>query len=191
MTLQTRTSTLCLVTLALGTSVVVGSAQSRPSEHEQFWANLTALCGKAYEGKGIEAPPGNTTYVDKRLVMHVRRCEADVVYIPFHVGENRSRTWVISRTNRGLLLKHDHRHEDGTEDAVTQYGGHTINAGTTVRQDFPTDNPSGAPTIWFLELVPGKVFAYGLRREGTDRRFRMEFDLSREVPAPPVPWGHK
>jgi len=188
---MTRTSTLCLVTLALGTSVVVGAAQLRPSEHEQFWANLTALCGKAYEGKGIEAPAGNTTYVDKRLVMHVRRCEADVVYIPFHVGENRSRTWVISRTDRGLLLKHDHRHEDGTEDAVTQYGGHTVNAGTTVRQDFPTDNPNGAPTIWFLELVPGKVFAYGLRREGTDRRFRMEFDLSREVPAPPVPWGHK
>lgn len=188
---MTRTFTIWLVTLALGASVLLASPQSRPAEHEQFWTNLTALCGKAFEGKGIEAPAGNTTYVDKRLVMQVRRCEPDVVYIPFHVGENRSRTWVITRTDRGLLLKHDHRHEDGTEDAVTQYGGHTTNAGSAVRQDFPTDRPDGAPTIWFLELVPGKKFAYGLRREGTDRRFRMEFDLSREVPAPPAPWGHK
>lgn len=172
-------------------TVSPASGQSRAQEQDQFWMNLTALCGKAFEGRGVEAPAGNTTYTDKRLVMHVRRCEPDVVYVPFHVGENRSRTWVISRTDRGLRLKHDHRHEDGTEDAVTQYGGDTGAPGTPVRQDFPTDNPAGAPTIWYLELVPGKTFVYGLRREGTDRRFRMEFDLSKEVPAPPAPWGHK
>lgn len=176
---------------ALAMTLTPVPGQSRAEEQEQFWKNLTALCGKAFEGKGIEAPAGNTTYVDKRLVMHVRRCEPDVVSVPFHVGENRSRTWVISRTDRGLRLKHDHRHEDGTEDAVTQYGGDTVAAGTAVRQDFPTDNPAGSPTIWYLELVPGKTFAYGLRREGTDRRFRMEFDLSRPVPPPPAPWGHK
>ncbi len=189
---MTRICTItCCLALGLEAAFVLASSQPRPREQEQFWASLTALCGKAYEGKGVEAPPGNTTYTGKRLVMHVRRCEPDAVYIPFHVGENRSRSWVITRTNKGLLLRHDHRHEDGTEDAVTQYGGYAIDAGTSVRQQFPTDKPNGPPTIWFLELVPGKVFAYGLRREGTDRRFRMEFDLSREVTAPPAPWGHK
>ena len=180
-----------LIVLTLGAPAADGPGQRRAKEHEQFWGSLKALCGKAFEGKGSQAPPGNTTYVDKRLVMHVRRCEPDVVYIPFHVGENRSRTWVVSRTADGLRLKHDHRHEDGTEDTITQYGGHTTAPGTGTRQDFPTDTPSGAPTVWFLEIVPGKMFAYGLRREGTDRRFRMEFDLSKEVSLPPAPWGHK
>ena len=178
-----------MVTLILGDGPAYG--QSPSSEQERFWASLTALCNKAFEGRAVEAPAGNTTYLDKRLVMHVRRCEPNVIYIPFHVGENRSRTWVISRTERGLRLKHDHRHEDGTEDAVTQYGGDTAANGTVVRQDFPTDNPKGAPTIWFVELHLGRFFAYGLRREGTDRRFRIEFDLAKEVPPPPAPWGHK
>ncbi len=179
-----------VVAWLLAAPATTTDAQSRSREQELFWTHLTALCGKAFEGKGVEAPAGNTTYVDKRLVMHVRRCEADVIAIPFHVGENRSRTWVVTRTPAGLRLKHDHRHEDGTEDAVTQYGGDTAAAGTAVRQDFPTDNPARGLTIWFLELEPGRRFAYGLRREGSDRRFRMEFDLTREVAPPPAPWGH-
>ena len=118
--ISTMTSS-SLIALALSASAATGPEQTRSKEQEQFWASLIALCGKAFEGQGIEAPTGNTTYVEKRLVMHVRRCEPDVVYIPFHVGEDRSRTWVITRTAQGLRLKHDHRHEDGTEDAVTQY----------------------------------------------------------------------
>ena len=111
---MTRICTItCCLALGLEAAFVLASSQPRPREQEQFWASLTALCGKAYEGKGVEAPPGNTTYTGKRLVMHVRRCEPDAVYIPFHVGENRSRSWVITRTNKGLLLRHDHRHEDG------------------------------------------------------------------------------
>ena len=33
-------------------------------------------------------------------------------------------------------LKHVHRHEDGTEDRVSQYGGDTRNEGSAVFQDF-------------------------------------------------------
>jgi hypothetical protein len=55
--------------------------------------------------------------------MHVRTCSENALRIPFHVGDDHSRTWVITRTENGLRLKHDHRHEDGSEDAVTQYGG--------------------------------------------------------------------
>ena len=48
--------------------------------------------------------------------MHVRECSEDAIRIPFHVGEDRSRTWVVTRTANGLRLKHDHRHEDGSEE---------------------------------------------------------------------------
>jgi len=50
--------------------------------------------------------------------------------------------------------------------------------------------PEAATNVWTIEIVPGELFAYGLRREGTDRRFRVEFDLTRPIDPPPAPWGH-
>lgn len=163
-------------------------------EQQQFWNALSALCDQAFEGRAIEAPAGDTTFND-HLVMHVRECADDAIRIPFHVGEDRSRTWVITRTADVLRLKHDHRHEDGTEDEITQYGGDTESAGTAQRQEFRADAhtsgliPEAATNVWTVEVVPGEMFAYALRREGTDRRFRIEFDLSEPVPPPPPPWG--
>jgi len=118
------------------------------------------------------------------------------VRIPLHVGEDRSRTWVITRSDSGLRLKHDHRHEEGSADRITQYGGDTRDAGLATRQEFYADSltaaliPAARTNVWTMELRPleGR-FAYALRREGTDRRFRIEFDLSRPVAAPPPPWG--
>jgi hypothetical protein len=127
--------------------------------------------------------------------MHVRECSGDTIRIPFHVGENRSRTWVLTRTEAGLRLKHDHRHEDGSEDSVTQYGGDTRDAGTAGRQEFHADSltaaliPAARTNVWTIELVPGERFVYALRREGTERRFRAEFDLSQPAATPPPPWG--
>jgi hypothetical protein len=164
-------------------------------EQEAFWSHLAALCGRAFEGQLVEAPPGDTTFAGKRLVAHVRECSPAEIRVPFHVGEDRSRTWVFTRTPAGLRLKHDHRHEDGSEDEVTQYGGDTAAPGTATRQEFPADAhtagliPAARTNVWTVEVVPGRHYAYALRREGTDRRFRIEFPLEREVPAPPPPWG--
>lgn len=173
------------------------TAAERPSP-EVFWQNLTALCGQAFEGRVVEGTaPSDAAFKDQRLVMHVRACGADEIRIPFHVGANRSRTWVITRTATGLRLKHDHRHEDGSEDSVTQYGGHSLETGAAERQDFPADKftagliPTAASNIWTLTIVPGKTFGYGLRREAEGRRFRVEFDLTKPVAPPPPPWGTK
>jgi hypothetical protein len=122
------------------------------------------------------------------------------VRIPFHVGEDRSRTWVLTRSAAGLSLKHDHRHEDGSEDKLTQYGGTSVEPGTQTRQEFPADAFSKAlferegravsvTNVWAMEIAPGRNFAYELRRPG--RFFRVEFDLSRPVPLPPPAWGVK
>jgi hypothetical protein len=164
-------------------------------EQEQFWANLQQLCGNAYEGRLVEAPEADTTFVDRRLVMHVRGCESNRLQIPFHVGENRSRTWILTLVEDGIELKHDHRHEDGTDDDVTFYGGTTAAAGTAQRQEFPADEftaaliPAAATNVWTVEILPGETFAYAVRREGTDRRIRVEFDLTDPVAPPPAPWG--
>jgi hypothetical protein len=160
----------------------------------EFFAAVRELCGNAYEGRVTEAPPGDTTF-DDRLVMHVRNCDSNVIRIPFHVGENRSRTWVITRLEDGMRLKHDHRHEDGSDDEITLYGGDTGSEGTAREQTFPADEftaslvPGAVSNVWTLEIVPGEVFVYRLNRAGTDRRFRIEFDLTNPVEAPPPPWG--
>ena len=80
-----------------------------------------------------------------------------------------------------------HRHDDGTEDKVSRYGGDTATAGSATRQDFPADEFSkqlflanklerSVTNVWTVEIVPGKHFAYELRRP--NRFFRVEFDLA-------------
>lgn len=163
-----------------------------------FFAALRSLCGKAYEGRVVTSDAADRDMAGQRLVMHVRQCSDAAVLIPFHVGANRSRTWVISRTATGLRLKHDHRHEDGGQDVLTQYGGDTAGPGSASRQEFPADRhsrdlftarniPQSATNVWAVEVQPGRVFAYELRRAG--RHFRVEFDLTRPVAPPPPPWG--
>ncbi|MDP1891796.1 MAG: hypothetical protein Q8K55_12965, partial [Gemmatimonadaceae bacterium] len=45
------------------------------------------------------------------------------------------------------------------------------------------------PNVWAMEIEPGRRFVYELARPG--RLFRVEFDLTRQVPVPPAPWGHQ
>jgi hypothetical protein len=166
------------------------------NEQDMFWDSLHALCGSAFEGQVVQGSPGDTAFIGKTLIMHVRDCSAEAVYTAFNVGDDRSRTWIITRTENGLRLKHDHRHRDGSEDAITQYGGDTRTPGTAQRQEFFADAhtedliPAAATNVWTVEILPDRTFGYALRREGTDRRFRVEFDLTRAVATPSPSWGH-
>jgi len=192
--------------LVLASALFVGCTTSPPTARlapaDAFMANLRTLCGKAYAGRvRIDTPPapGVNAFAGKALVMHVRDCEPDTIRIPFHVGTDRSRTWVVTRTATGLRLKHDHRHADGSADAVTQYGGDTTTAGSATRQAFPVDAESIAMfgrerlaasinNTWALEIEPGTRFVYELSRPG-GRLFQVEFDLRSAVPLPPPAWG--
>jgi hypothetical protein len=166
-----------------------------------FMANLSELCGQAFAGQLVSTDEGDADIASVPLVMHVASCAPDQIRIPFHVGDDRSRTWVITDTGTGLQLKHDHRHEDGSEDAVTQYGGDTADLGTANRQEFPVDAESIAlfereglavsvTNVWAVE-VNDQVFAYELRRPAgeNERFFRVEFDLTTPVETPPPAWG--
>jgi hypothetical protein len=192
--------TLCsLLTLPHSTGVL---ADIPSAAADAFLESIRQSCGKAYQGHIVANEPAsaNDPFSGKRLVLHVRECSDREIRIPFHVGDDRSRTFVLTRTPHGLRLKHDHRHEDGSEDKLTMYGGDTIRAGSAGRQEFPADAESKAlfereglkasvANTWAIEIDPGKVIAYELLRPG--RRFRVEFDLGKPVAAPPPPWGHE
>lgn len=167
------------------------------SPNNVFWKELEKMCGKAFAGTVVAAPAEDTTFKDKTLVMHVRSCEKDRIRIPFVVGEDRSRTWILTRREDRFLLKHDHRHADGKPDAVTMYGGSTTSVGMPTRQMFPADQetvnviPAAATNVWWIDLVPGEHFTYNLRRLGSERYFSIKFDLKNTVKAPEAPWGWK
>jgi hypothetical protein len=191
---MTRSASL-LLAAALAACATPGA---EPEAHDIFFERLTALCGQAFEGRiASPATEADAAFAGKRLVMHVRKCSSDELRVPFHVGDDRSRTWVVTRRAAGLRLKHDHRHSDGSEDKLTQYGGDSAAPGTPARQEFPADAfskalfvreniPASTANVWAME-ADGRLFAYELRRRG--RFFRVEFDLGRPVAPPPPPWG--
>ena len=161
----------------------------------QFWNTLKSHCGKAYEGKIIEGGKEGDGFMGEKLIMHVRSCEENTIRIPFFVGDDKSRTWVFTMSSNNLIsLKHDHRHKDGSEDKITQYGGSNPNTGLANIQFFPADQetasliPYASNNVWWVTLDKTS-FTYNLRRIGTDRFFSVKFDLIKEVETPSAPWG--
>ncbi|HBQ61621.1 MAG TPA: hypothetical protein DD671_18940 [Balneolaceae bacterium] len=167
---------------------------AQQSNADFFWENISALCGKAFIGEVVEAP-ADDDFRNHELVMHVLSCDEEVINIPFFVGENRSRTWILTRAGDHIQLKHDHRKEDGTDDELTMYGGTSVNTGSATLQTFPADQetadliPAAASNIWWIEIVPGEYYTYNLRRIGTDRYFSIRFSFEDETEIPPPAWG--
>jgi hypothetical protein len=186
----------------LGLAALAGCAvvpRSAPAQ-EQFYARLRALCGHAYEGRVVSSEAADREMAAQRLVIQVRSCSDDRLTIPFHVGNDHGRVWIVSRTPTGLHLRHEHRRADGSEEPVSGYGGDSEGPGNPRRQSFPadqpsrdlflrTDTPASITNVWAIEIVPGRLLAYELRRPG--RFFRAEFDLSAPAAAPPPPWGER
>src|SRR5690606_11661907 len=146
-------TTALLLSLVLAACAQASSPVPEPAvepahaPQDAFVANLRALCGQAFAGTvetDVPAAPGHDAFAGQPPGRPVRQCDEEELRIPFHVGEDRSRTWVLTRTGAGLRLKHDHRHADGSPDAVTLYGGDTADAGSAIRQEFPVDAESVA-----------------------------------------------
>ncbi len=190
--------------LAACASTTASTSKIAAAPADTFLAAIARHCGQAFAGRIVANTPKTAApdaFEGKALVMHVRGCDdpTRVLRIPFHVGDDHSRTFVLTRTGSGLRLKHDHRHADGKPDVVTMYGGDTVDKGTAVRQEFPVDAesialfrrhgmPASVTNTWVMEIDPARRFLYTLRRPG-GRLFQVEFDLAVPVAAPPPPWG--
>ncbi|ALM07812.1 hypothetical protein SB49_08390 [Sediminicola sp. YIK13] len=166
------------------------------SGSDQFWNTLKSYCGQSFEGEITAGASADDPFMGKKLIMHVKSCEENRIRIPFFVGEDRSRTWVLTSQDNIITLKHDHRHEDGTPDKVTQYGGSSTNTGLSAIQFFPADQetcdmiPNASTNVWWI-TVDDKSFTYNLRRLGTERVFTVSFDTTNPIETPAAPWGWK
>ena len=175
---------LCAAVMLLWNPSKDASAASTQAEMQRaFFENLKRLCGQQFEGETAFPLDKEHPLAGKRLVMSVGTCREKEIRIPFHVGEDKSRTWVLTLTDAGLLFKHDHRHADGTPDKITMYGGLAAPSGTQYTQSFPADVetakliPEAATNVWTLQINPEKQqFMYYLERH-KEPRYKALFDL--------------
>ncbi len=154
--------------------------------HQAFLDNLKTFCGSSFTGQVVypETPPQGFT---DPLVAHFTVCEDDQVQIPFHVGSNNSRTWILTMEEDGLLFKHDHRHPDGTPETMTNYGGWASDDGDHLNQRFPADDYTISlrdnlrSHIWKIELSEDlTTYSYSLYLYD-DLYFRADFDLTNPI----------
>jgi hypothetical protein len=169
------------------TSEEVADTGLKSEVHQAFFDNLASLCGQSFAGEQIYRSHHGAGWGHLELIMHVTVCEDEQVLIPFHVGEDKSRTWMFLVEDGQLRFRHDHRHEDGTPEDETLYGGYADNNGTAFVQYFPADEytgaliEGGAGNMWTVMISEDfSTFTYRLERDG-EKRFRLDFDLTRPL----------
>ena len=190
---------------------IMTACQDKSVQNNALLDIMQPICGKAYNGKIVSQNAADDGWRQEIITMHVRDCSGGEVKIALHVGDDRSRTWILRRENESIALRHDHRHEDGTPDSLTYYGGlspiaqhqrissQDKTATDSIRLVFPADQstktlfdkeniPVSKDNIWAIDYNPSAdLFAYEMTRPNRD--FRLEFDLTKETKTPPTPWG--
>ncbi len=178
---------LCSILFAAPTSAGT-EASSSPSD--DLFSVLVSLCGKVFSGEMTFPEDGLDAFAGKKLVAKIEQCSDTEVRVPFHVGEDESRTWVFTKLSTNetsqIELKHDHRHKDGTPDEVTMYGGMSKTTRLSsfdqsleralYQQSFPADKytqqliPEASTNIWTVSINQSlDTLTYYLSRHGKPR----------------------
>ncbi|MEO0784563.1 MAG: hypothetical protein AAFY10_02625 [Pseudomonadota bacterium] len=166
------------------------SACTLGGPEDEFFSRLQELCGQSFAGEIVSTDEEDADWRAQLITVSVARCERDEIQMPLVVGEDTSRTWIISRVAEGgLELRHRHLHEDGTPDAISNYGGYSsAYMASGARQEFPASQdtkdlfdaqgiPVSKANTWAMEVRPGdSLLAYEMARP--NRFFRIEFDTS-------------
>lgn len=188
--------------IALANELAAASANNQSQAQAAFMQAFRPYCGKAFAARIVQDSAPSPDW-DHPLVVHIRDCEDSVIRMPLHVGEDRSRTWLLTLHSEYIDFQHIHLHEDGSTDAVSPYGGRTLDAGSANQQNFPADEASKALFIandldvsvsntWTIsfsgDFPNGQTMRYQLSRPG--RFFEVQVDLSEPIPPPPPAWGY-
>ncbi len=198
MKIKQTTTFFIFIALFLGVSCSTGPVKEKAVEQTgetvlinadeaAFLQNLASLCGKSFAGREIYSKSGRNSWAGKILVMHVTVCEPTQVHIPFHINDDKSRTWMFLAEEGKLRFRHDHRHDDGTPENQTLYGGFADGTGNGFAQNFPADeytNTLLADNIerkWTIALSENlTTMSYQLHYAG-EMVFEAEFDLTKPL----------
>lgn len=176
-------------TLPLTVALLLTACNSAPSAPQaEFWERLQTLCGQSFPGEIVSTDEADADWRKEQIIAGPVECKAGEVRMPLAVGEDASRTWIITRDGDTLELRHKHLLKDGSLDPVTAYGGYGAENSSGSRVNFPADQstkdifdregiPVSKANIWAMEVRPdADLFAYEMARP--NRFFRIEFDTS-------------
>lgn len=156
---------------------VTGLASDSP-----LFDHLKELDGKTYTGRmAYPNDPGHD--MNKPMEITVKVVSENEIHVPFKVGEDRSRTWILTRSKAGVQLKHDHRHPDGSPDELTNYGGLDTQQQLGTLLVFPADEetaqmlPEASTNVWTFRLTPDKSQLYYYLERDKKPRFEAVFEL--------------
>lgn len=144
---------------------------------------LKKLDGKTYSGS-MTYPADPAHDMNQPMEITVKVISENEIRVPFKVGEDRSRTWILTRSPSGVLLKHDHRHEDGTPDDLTNYGGLDTQQQLGTLLVFPADEetaemlPEASTNVWTFRLTPDRKRLYYYLERHQEPRFEAVFELN-------------
>lgn len=148
-----------------------------PKSADVFFDNLQSLCGAVFKGEMTYPEKGMEDFANKLLVAKIVDCSDQEIRVSFWVGDNRSRTWIFTKNDEGVLFKHEHRHDDSTLlEEQTNYGGQSTLDGTGLSQLFPADEftaqliPAAATNVWKVSFNSDKsILTYHLTRHDKPR----------------------
>lgn len=172
-------SFLSILSLCLAAALPLQAHDNTAKGHHSqlaFFDALTSLCGQHFEGAMTYPTEGQDDFSGKLLIAKIDSCTKTEIRIPFNVGEDHSRTWIVSKTEQGLQLKHDHRHKDGTADEINMYGGLATENGSDLSQSFAADThtatiiPAASTNVWNISLNGDRTsMTYHLTRHDAPR----------------------
>jgi hypothetical protein len=174
--------------------LIMTARAAAPQAHTRhpFLDNYRPYCGHAYPGRSVMVDLGENHPLEGATLLMIPEMHGpDEVRIRFFVDDDRSRTWILRHTPRGLHLSHDHRREDGSEYPQNFYGGYADpQRSTPLKQFFPADErtiqdrPAREINVWSKEFDPeNERYYYRLYLRG-ELRYEAEFDLSKPLPPP-------
>ncbi len=179
---------LLVLTIISVTLFCCKSAGQKTSEETstagEFIKNIESHCGKSFYGKVLFPENPEAPFNAENSFMVFESCTEEGALTPFIPGNEMSGIWVLTVMEDSLIFKHDNRHDDGTPDDITMYGGYADNTGTALMQNFPAGEETAlmtpeAPTnVWTFQFNEDLTeFHYILKRHNA-LRFHVVFDLA-------------
>jgi len=176
---------LAIISLTLFSCKSAGQkTREETSTAAEFMKNIESHCGKSFYGKVLFPVNPEAPFNVETVYMVFESCTEEGARMPFIPGNDMSGTWVLTVKEDGLLFKYDHRHDDGTPEDISMYGGYADNTGTALMQNFPADEetalmiPEATTNVWTFQFNEDFTeFHYILKRHNA-LRFHVVFDLT-------------
>ncbi len=151
-----------------------------------FWKTLQPACGKLLPGDMLSRRSADRDWRRAGVSLDVVECSREGVRMVLAVGDDRSRSWILTPQDGGILFRIDRA--EGTGPGVTGYGGLSTEGADAMRQIFPTDDVTkeifternlvlALDNVWSLTLDPESGhLTYEVERTSGGRKMR--FDLN-------------